>query len=135
MNNKWILKSTYTVTSPDVIALSEALDVSPVTALLLCQRGYTDPDSAARFLNETGEFHSPFLIPDMEKAVARIERAIETKEKVVIYGDYDVDGVTSVSVLSLYLKARGLMTEYYIPSRSGEGYGMNNAARGYSIRS
>lgn len=128
MNKKWILKGNYTVDSPEVVALRDALGVSPVTALLLCQRGYCEPSSALRFLNEDGEFHSPFLIPDMEKAVARIERAIASQEKVVIYGDYDVDGVTSVSVLSLYLKSRGLSVDYYIPSRNGEGYGMNNAA-------
>ena len=126
--NNWILNTRYTLTSPEVTALAEALGISSVTALLLCQRGYADPIAAKRFLYEEGEFHSPFLIPDMEKAVARIERAIATGERVVIYGDYDVDGVTSVSVLSLYLATRGLSADYYIPSRSGEGYGMNNAA-------
>ena len=64
----------------------------------------------------------------MEKAVVRIERAIAEKETVVIYGDYDVDGVTSVSALSLYLAGRGLSVSYYIPDRSGEGYGINNSA-------
>ena len=128
MNSKWILKNGFGADAPEVLALETALGISSVTARLLCQRGYTSPESAKAFLFEEGEFHSPFLIPDMDKAVERIERAIANREKVVIYGDYDVDGVTSVSVLTLYLKARGLMTKYYIPSRNGEGYGMNNAA-------
>lgn len=129
MNSKWILKSEYTTSSEEVTALAEALGISRVTALLLCQRGYTDEESARRFMAaKDGVFHSPFLIPDMDKAVARIERAIASGEKTVIYGDYDVDGVTSVSVLSLYLKERGLTVGYYIPDRSGEGYGINNAA-------
>ncbi len=128
MNSKWILKNGFGEDAPEVLLLRETLGISSVTARLLCQRGYTDPALAKKFLFEEGEFHSPFLIPDMEKAVERIERAIQDREKVVIYGDYDVDGVTSVSVLTLYLKARGLKTEYYIPSRNGEGYGMNNAA-------
>ncbi|MBQ7365112.1 MAG: single-stranded-DNA-specific exonuclease RecJ [Clostridia bacterium] len=129
MNTKWNLKSDYTLSSDAVRSLAEALKISPVTALLLCQRGYTDAEAAKRFMSPVvGEFHSPFLIPDMEKAVKRLEDAIQSGEKTVIYGDYDVDGVTSVSVLWLYLKNRGLSVDYYIPDRSGEGYGMNNAA-------
>ncbi len=128
MKTNWSLKNEYSLSSPEVTALADALSVSPVIALLLCRRGYQDPSSAAAFMAADGPFHSPFLIPDMKKAVERVERAILTGEKVMIYGDYDVDGVTSVSVLSLYLKERGLSADYYIPSRSGEGYGMNNGA-------
>ena len=129
MNNKWILQTAYTADSAEVKALTQALGISPVTAQLLCQRGYTEPLACRRFMaSSEGEFHSPFLIPDMENAVKRLEKAIADREKVVIYGDYDVDGVTSVSVLSLYLKGRGLTVDYYIPDRSGEGYGINNAA-------
>ena len=127
--NTWKLKSEYTVESPEILSLAEGADISPVAALLLWERGYDTPEKVGSFLtlSET-VFHDPFLIPDMEKAVARIERAIAEKETVVIYGDYDVDGVTSVSVLSLYLAGRGLSVSYYIPDRSGEGYGINNSA-------
>ena len=127
--NRWNLKSEYTITSPEVTALAEAVGVSPVTALLLLLRGCDTLEKAKAFItfSET-TMHNPFLIPDMEKAVERLERAIAAQEKVVIYGDYDVDGVTSVSVLSLYLKKRGLAVSYYIPDRSGEGYGINNLA-------
>ena len=127
--NKWNLKSEYTLTSPEVLALAEAVNIPPVTALLLLLRGCDTPEKVEAFIQlSEAKLHNPFLIPDMEKAVERLERAIANKEKVVIYGDYDVDGVTSVSVLSLYLKQRGLAVTYYIPDRSGEGYGINNLA-------
>ena len=127
--NKWNLKSEYTLTSPEVIALAEAVKIPPVIALLLLLRGCDTPEKANAFIQlSESKLHDPFLIPDMEKAVFRLEAAIAKKEKVIIYGDYDVDGVTSVSVLSLYLQKRGLSVSYYIPDRSGEGYGINNFA-------
>ena len=101
--NKWNLKSEYTVTSPEVLSLAEAAKIPPVTALLLLLRGCDTPEKAIAFMQLTeAKLHNPFLIPDMEKAVERLERAIAEREKVVIYRHYDVDGVTSVSVLSLY---------------------------------
>ncbi len=127
--NRWKLKSEYRVDQPEVVALAEELGISPVTAQLLMSRGYETVDAAKSFIElAEARFHDPFLIPDMNEAVARLEQAIKAKEKTVIYGDYDVDGVTSVSVLSLYLEQRGLKVDYYIPDRSGEGYGINNAA-------
>ncbi len=129
LKNKWNLISPYTPASQTVLDFAAAAGIPPVTALLLLNRGMDTPEAARSFLTQSdAAFHDPFLIPDMEKAVDRLERAIARQEKVVIYGDYDVDGVTSVSVLSLYLKKRGLAAGYYIPDRSGEGYGINNAA-------
>ena len=69
--------------------------------------------------------HDPYLLPDMDKAVKRIENAIALREPIVIYGDYDVDGITAASMLFLFLKERGAEVEVYIPNRYTEGYGMN----------
>jgi len=113
-------------------AISSALGVSPIVARLLCGRGYKTPEAARTFLTMGDTLiHDPFLLPDMAAAVERIERALaDPSEHIVIYGDYDVDGVTSVSALYLYLLGRdpGLDIEYYIPSRSEEGYGVTCAA-------
>ena len=128
-NKKWELRSDKKQGDPEILAISEALGVSPITALLIYNRGQKTPEEAKSFLAVTpGNYYDPFLMPDMDKAVDRILRAIENKEKTVIYGDYDVDGVTSVSILYTYLKELGLSPEYYIPSRSTEGYGVNNEA-------
>lgn len=114
---------------PSVCQLASSLGILPVTAALLYNRGYRDAEAAASFLHCEDEiFHDPFLMTDMDRAVERIERAIATNEKTVIYGDYDVDGVTSVSSLYLYLRSRGCNVSYYIPNRVGEGYGVNRSA-------
>lgn len=109
--------------------LCKTLKVSDVIVKLLCNRGYVSPEQADRFLkNEESILHDPLLLKDIYEAVERIEKAISQKEKIVIYGDYDVDGVTAVSMMWLYLKSRGADAEYYIPSRSGEGYGLSRQA-------
>lgn len=98
----------------------------PLTAKLLANRGLTEKSEIANFLNrDTMPLHDPFLLKDMDKAVERIERAIELKQRVCIYGDYDVDGVTSTVMLYLYLCSRGLECEYFIPERISEGYGLS----------
>ncbi len=112
-----------------IAELAKQTGLTEITARLLYARGYQTAEAAARFFRmEEASFHDPFLMKDMHLAVARIERAIDDGERVVIYGDYDVDGVTSVSLLYLYLKHRGAPVDYYIPSRSVEGYGLSNAA-------
>lgn len=109
--------------------ISETLGLLPVTAALLFNRGYCSPESARRFINiDLTAFHPPFLLCDMNTAVDRILTAVNRKEKIKIYGDYDVDGVTSVSMVYLYLKSKGADVDYYIPSRSGEGYGVSHSA-------
>ena len=89
-----------------------------------------DDEEIKVFLKPTrNDFHDPYLMPDMEKAVDRIVNAIESQEKVIIYGDYDVDGITSITVLKKFLKnSCGLDVGYYIPNRLNEGYGLNNGA-------
>lgn len=113
----------------DAESLRAKLGVSETIAKLLCNRGYNDPQKAESFLkNEESILHDPLTLKDAPEAIARIERAIEQKEKIVIYGDYDVDGVTAVSMMWLYLRSRGADVGYYIPSRSGEGYGLSKVA-------
>lgn len=109
--------------------IAEALGISPITARLLYIRGYRTKEEAEAFMkNDDALLHDPFLMKDMEAAVTRVRRAVESGERIVIYGDYDVDGVTSVSMLYLFLREKGADVSYYIPSRSGEGYGVSCAA-------
>lgn len=112
-----------------VKSISGELGLDPVTSKLLYNRGYTTSDDVKRFFNnETNTLYDSFSLIDMDKAVARIKKAVDGGEKILIYGDYDVDGVTAVSILYLYLKEHGANVGYYIPSRDGEGYGVSNAA-------
>lgn len=113
----------------EIKALSAALGLSYITAKILYIRGYKTPEAAERFLkNDDAMLHDPFKMKDMELAVARIRAALDNHERMVIYGDYDVDGVTSVSMLYLFLRSKGADIGYYIPSRNGEGYGMSRGA-------
>lgn len=104
--------------------------VSELIATILVNREVVDKREVEMFLNPTrNDFHNPYLMPDMEQAVARLETAIKENEKMIIYGDYDVDGVTSITVLKKFLKDRGMTNVgYYIPKRLDEGYGLNKDA-------
>ena len=107
-------------------SLVDDIGVSPCMARLLCLRGYDTPQSARDFLYiQTERLCDTALLSDIVPAVERIKRAIRDGEKITIYGDYDVDGVTAVSILYLYLRAHGAQVAYYIPNRVGEGYGVS----------
>ena len=109
-----------------IARLSAELHISPVTARLLCNRGYTTSEAARLFMAcDSHVWHDPFLMKDMKLAVRRILDALDRHEKIAIYGDYDVDGVTSVTSLQLYLKSLGADVMCHIPSRTKEGYGMS----------
>ena len=111
--------------------ISMALGISTVASRLLYLRGYTDEKKAKDFVEKNGlSIYDPFKLPDMDKAVERIMRAIENGEKIAIYGDYDVDGVSAISVIYLYLEEFAEKCElgYYIPDRFAEGYGMSSSA-------
>lgn len=109
--------------------MAEAMGQSELFSVLLWNRGYRSAEEARRFLRlEQGDFHDPYLLADMEAAVERILGAVEKKEKITVYGDYDVDGVTSVTVLYLYLTGLGATVGIKIPKREGEGYGVSCAA-------
>ncbi len=126
--NRWNMQATHEQMqgNPRVREIANALRLRLPTAFLLYNRGCETPDQAKAFLaKETEQMHDPFDMTDMEEAVPRILEAVENKEKIVIYGDYDVDGVTSVSSLYLYLRDLEADVSYHIPSRTGEGYGMS----------
>ena len=105
---------------------SKELDISPVTAQVLANRGIDQIDQAHRFLHPSlSHLHSPFLMKDMEKAVDRIIKALSRNELVLIYGDYDVDGITSTAIMFLFFQALQYPCRYYIPHRIKEGYGLH----------
>lgn len=124
--NKWEVKKQ---DDAEVDLLCRSLNISPVCARLLINRGYNAPDAARAFIDKSDVFlYDPYLLADMDKAVARIKKALSGDEKITIYGDYDVDGVTSVSILYMYLRDHGAEVDYYIPTRENEGYGLNTSA-------
>ena len=109
--------------------IAAKFNVSKLLATVLFNRGIVDDRDVEIFLNPTrNDFHDPYLMPDMQIAVNRIVQAIQSKEKVIIYGDYDVDGITSITVLKKFLNECGLETGHYIPNRLNEGYGLNKNA-------
>ena len=107
-------------------ALARACGVDDFAVLLLQSRGIDTPEAVEAFLSEEeGELSSPFLIKDMDRAAARIRHGVERGEKILVYGDYDADGVTSTALLTSYLETVGANVAYYIPSRLKEGYGLS----------
>ena len=127
----WSLPATYTqpTYTEAVDTLCRDMGIQSLTARLLVNRGYRTTAEARLFLdNDERMWHDPRLMADMDAAVERTLRAVQMRERIVIYGDYDVDGVTSVTSLYLYLKGLGAQVSCYIPNRIGEGYGMSEAA-------
>jgi single-stranded-DNA-specific exonuclease len=121
---RWNLKSK--PEKEKVQALQNALQVDEIIATLLVQRGIETYEQAKTFFRPTLEdLHNPYLMKDMDKAVSRIEKAIENKENILIYGDYDVDGTTAVSLVSSYLRSFYPNVATYIPDRYNEGYGIS----------
>lgn len=126
MRKKWEYKD---IDEEKVKKIQDKFKVSSLLATVLVNREIIDEKDIEVFLNPTrNDFHDPYLMPDMEVAVNRIVKAIEKHEKVIIYGDYDVDGITSITVLKKFLKTCGLDAGYYIPNRLNEGYGLNKNA-------
>lgn len=111
-----------------VRALVESLDVHPVVARLLCQRGLDTPVAASRFLNPSlDHLHDPFALTDMAVAVERLERALAAQERIVIHGDYDVDGITSTVILRRALEMLGGNVGHFLPERIRDGYGLQGS--------
>ena len=123
----WSLRYVESAESREaVLRLAAELNISPICAKLIYNRGYTSPEAARGFIHTGIEsLHDPYLMKDMDLAVQRIARAVKDGENITVYGDYDVDGVTSVSLTYLYFKAQGAKIDYYIPSRNKEGYGVS----------
>jgi single-stranded-DNA-specific exonuclease len=110
-------------------SLASALNIAPIVARLLCQRGFTDPERAHRFLNPSLEhLHDPMLLAGMRAAVERILAAIAGKERIAIHGDYDVDGITSTVILRRALELLGADVVHFLPERLRDGYGLQPAA-------
>lgn len=107
--------------------IAENCGIEPFAAYLLCARGMTDEFEIESFLFDT-DLIDPFTLPDMDKACERINAALDNGEKITVFGDYDADGVTSTALLYSFLCSCGANVDYYIPDRSGEGYGMNCGA-------
>ncbi len=126
MSKKWQI---YETDETKVKEIQEKYGLNKLLATILVNRNITTEEKIRLFLKPTRhDFYNPFLITDMEKAVERIIKAIKNQEKVTIYGDYDVDGITSITVLKSFLKDRGLDVNFYIPNRLDEGYGLNKEA-------
>ncbi len=126
MNKKWQI---YQTNEEQVEKLKKEYGLNELLATILSNRNITEEEQIRLFLEPTrNDFYDPYLITDMEIAVERIIKAIESKEKVTIYGDYDVDGITSITVLKSFLKEIGLEASVYIPNRLDEGYGLNKNA-------
>ena len=129
MNKKW---QVYQVENDEVEKLQEKYKINKLLATILVNRGIMEEEQIEKFLKpKRSDFYNPYGMPDMNIAVERIMKAIENKEKTIIYGDYDVDGITSVTVLKSFLEERGLHVGVYIPNRLEEGYGLNKKAVEY----
>lgn len=137
MNKKW---ECYPVDEEKVEQIAQKYQIGKLLANILVNRNIVEEKEITTFLEPTrNDFYNPFLMPDMEKAVNRILQAIQKKEKIMIYGDYDVDGITSITVLKKFMQERGALVADYIPNRLEEGYGLNKPAiqsiveQGYSL--
>lgn len=137
MSKKW---QVYQVDNEKVEQIQQKYEVNKLLATILANRGIVEEKQIDKFLHpKRSDFYNPYEMPDMEIAVSRIIKAIENEEKTIIYGDYDVDGITSVTVLKSFLEERGLEVAEYIPNRLNEGYGLNNnavekiASQGYTL--
>jgi len=132
MQKRWILQQ------PDPSAidrLQEQLNLLPALLELLVKRGIEDLDTARSFFRpDPNTLHAPWLMKDMEKAVDRIERALQQNESILIYGDYDVDGTTSVASMYSFLRKHHARLDFYIPHRYREGYGLSQAGIDYAIQ-
>ena len=110
-------------------AIARQTGVAEITAQLLINRGISDPDTARAFLQpELSHLHDPSLLPEFDRAADRIRRAVEKGERIVIYGDYDVDGISATAILLRCMALLGAQAEFYVPNRLEEGYGLNAAA-------
>lgn len=126
LKKKWLLKE---FDKGRVLEISKKFKISPLTAIILYNRGVQTDEEITRFLSkDLGLMYDPFLMRDMDKAVERINAAKEAGEKITIYGDYDVDGITAIAILYKYLVENEIAVDYYVPDRMQEGYGVNRDA-------
>ena len=123
-SKRWALK--FQASQEDVVALAKELNINNVLATLLIQRGVDTFDKARGFFRPSlNDLHDPFLMKDMDKAVDRLHKAIQAGEKILVYGDYDVDGTTSVALVFSFIHSFYPNVDYYLPDRYKEGYGIS----------
>ena len=135
MINTWIYSELTDEQNEIKNKLANELSISPVLAKLLVQRGIVTFDDARSFFRpDLNDLHDPFLMKDMDKAVERLTKAMQSNEKILIYGDYDVDGTTSVSLVYRFLVRFYSNLEYYIPDRYNEGYGISKKGIDYAAQ-
>lgn len=133
MTNRWNFRTTTTEELHKRDELVAALGITPIVCLLLVQRGITSVEEVKKFFKPNlNDLHDPFLMPDMDKAVKRLNKALGNKEKILVYGDYDVDGTTAVSLVYKYLRPYSSSLDYYIPDRYDEGYGISYKGINYA---
>src|SRR5882757_9486158 len=122
--NRWRLKPQ--APAAEIKALAQQLNGNELIATLLLQRGIHTFEEAKKFFRPSlQDLHDPFLMKDMDKAVERIETALAKKEKILVYGDYDVDGTTAVALFYTFLETLQASCGFYIPDRYSEGYGIS----------
>lgn len=127
--HRWTVIQSPAVDSALVEMLAKEINVPETLSRVLCNRGITSYAKAKEFFRpQLADLHDPFLMDGMEQAVDRAVKAVEAHERIMVFGDYDVDGTTSAAMLTLYFKRLGLETMYYIPDRIKEGYGVSNLA-------
>ena len=126
MINKWNIRPNTEEDLQLANTLAEELELNPVICRMLIQRGIFTVEAAKKFFKPSlSDLHDPFLMPDMDKAVKRLDKALGNKEKILIYGDYDVDGTTAVALVYKFLRSYSSTLDYYIPDRYDEGYGIS----------
>ncbi len=134
MNNKWIIQPLSEGEVEAAKELSKQTGVNPVLARLLIERGVRTPEEVKRFFRpQLNELHDPFLMKDMDKAVARLNEAMGRKERILVWGDYDVDGTTAVALVYRFLQQFYSNMDYYIPDRYNEGYGVTREGVDYAV--
>ena len=134
IEKRWVVKPQG---NPEAVAaMAAATSISPVLANLLVQRGIDTLEKAKKFFNpQLSDLHDPFLMKDMDKAVERVERAVRNREKIMVYGDYDVDGTTAVALVYKFLRQIGHKDLlFYIPDRYTEGYGISTKGIDHAAR-
>ena len=133
MGPKWNYQPPTQKQKEEAKRLSEELDMSPILCGLLLQRGITNVAEAKHFFRpQLSNLHDPFLMNDMKTAVARLNNALGRKERILVYGDYDVDGTTAVALVYKFLQRFSLNIDYYIPDRNEDGYGISKRGIDYA---
>ncbi|MDZ7414304.1 MAG: single-stranded-DNA-specific exonuclease RecJ, partial [candidate division KSB1 bacterium] len=124
LEQKWVIEASRP--TEEVRELARVLGVPEIIARLLLNRGIATPEAAQRFFHPSlDHLHDPFLMKDMDRAVARLIAALRNQERIMVYGDYDVDGITAVSMTYLLLRRLGGDVVFYIPDRLRQGYGLS----------